>query len=1202
MSRMTGASYRETQMTKMLILPLQEVNYGDIKLVGGKAASLGEMLQTGIQVPPGFVITTDAYKQGNSKELSEQIFTEFDRLEVERVAVRSSAVAEDSSSASWAGQLESVLNVHREGLVEAVEYCWQSMQSKRARSYAKEQGVTKSQQAVAVVVQAMVNSDVSGVMFTANPINGKRSETVIEVAYGLGELLVQGAITPESYVLDNQTGKIISQTKHRQMKMLVYQNGKNTEVKVTKFGRIITPLQLKAILEQGKRIQKHYGKPQDIEFAIENNKLHIVQSRPITTLSQAGTDLPEFFSHVTKTIARPATLQRDEIVRFTSNAIFPVDVVTLPLEGTTRAYYLEAGGAKKIMQICLEQVATQSKLQAHLKQYQKLKSLAESTCKRIEQKTYNYVAIFKEYRKFLTELSPFLYTGVAVDAVLYPKFKTIIEEKYPDHASRILDIVATPNNFHDYQKLRLAVCKLKLRGAKSKQIGEVVKTFLHVNEYSFIEPLLTPSKVQSELNQLTIKTAQVEIEDIEKSIDSNPASTKLLQKLLPEDLFAQGMVIKEYALLRTDRIDQLKRVQTKLRSVFEQLAGDMTKLNANNWTRPHIANLLDSEIDAFVSHGTIQSFDEISSRLDQKYLYYYTKNKATIVTDPGVVQEALDIVITPENSKTDSLISPGTVAFSGTVAGRVVRITGLNDLPKVKKGDIMVAHVTMPDYTPAMKLAGGFITAQGGVTSHAAIIARELGKPCIVGADNCMDVLKDGDYILLDSSKQIVSLTQQSTLFYLGEPGKLFYWGPSRAKPLYMSDFMLAVEAFFEELHNDPGLPNPAKTLVLFHDQKMVWLSRAWRFEKFARDMFELYADQHRLKIDLKNWHKTVEALDAFVVDRDYVGNEEINQFCRLSLAAWQSTLFAEFSLYGATAILNERLGRINEKDRQIIWGAYTLPDKPLFMQRIDTELAETQDPAALAKKYPWLNDSYSGVAGNTKQYFVNRLKIVQDNSDTTVGSEAKRREIAKQFTLTDGEIETLNLARNLAVFMDDRKAWMMRTRRYIAAVAGSVATRTKTSLSIIEDTSLDLLATSLEPNGGWFYGAGKVVDVNKPKSAELWERYVDFKAYSSVLTGQVASNGGRHFVNGEVTITTSPSDPVADDQILVVPATSPSYVPLMRKARALVTDHGGMMSHAAIVARELGLPCIVGTKQATKVLKNGDKVVLDLVKGEVSK
>lgn len=123
---------------------------------------------------------------------------------------------------------------------------------------------------------------------------------------------------------------------------------------------------------------------------------------------------------------------------------------------------------------------------------------------------------------------------------------------------------------------------------------------------------------------------------------------------------------------------------------------------------------------------------------------------------------------------------------------------------------------------------------------------------------------------------------------------------------------------------------------------------------------------------------------------------------------------------------------------------------------------------------------------------------------------------------------------------------------------------------------------------------------INQERTGELWQRYVDFKTSSNVVKGVVASNGGRHFTTGKVQIVKTPTDNVDKDMIIVVPSTSPSYVPLMRQAKALITDHGGIMSHAAIVAREFNLPCIVGTKKATKVLKNNEKVVLDLVTGEV--
>ena len=1163
---------RDLSENNQYILPLNQSSYSKIKLVGGKAASLGEMLQAGIVVPDGYVITTSTYRANNLHELKEDILKHFDRLGAQRVAVRSSAVAEDSGSASWAGQLDTVLNVSRSGLINAIEYCWRSMQSKRAQSYAKDHNIPKAEQAVAVVIQAMVNSDMSGVMFTANPTNSNGNESVVEAVYGLGEMLVQGTVTPESWVLNNGTGDVVSHSEHRQSKKLTYLNGKNQEVAIDKPGAILTNQQLRELLKQGKRIEKYYGKPQDIEFTFEANKLYIVQSRPITThIDKEGSELPEFFSHCIKTIARPATLQRDEIVRFTSNAVAPVEVVTLPLEGTTRAYYLEASGSKNIMKICMDNVSSESQLAQHLNDYEKLKTIAEGVCELMERDPSNYATVLTKYRQFLTNLAPFLYTGVAVDAIIYPKFKEVVDKNYPEEATRILDIVATPKAHHDYQKLRLAICKLKLANLPSSEtkekIGDIVNAYAHVNEYSFVEPLLTVKKVTEELDQLTTKSATAEIEDIEKSIDASQTSADWLKGVLKPELYVQGLVVKEYALLRTDRIDQLKRTQTKLRDTLSSLAADMTKEDHNSWTKEHLANCLDSEIDAFISRGKIPEFEAIRLRIAQKYLYYYTNDSVTVVTDPSIVEKAKSIVITPENSKNDSLISPGTTAFPGSVSGRVVRIANIDDLSKVERGDIMVAHVTMPDYTPVMKIAGGFITAEGGVTSHAAIVARELGKPCIVGANNCMDILKDGDFISLDAGKQIVAYLQLTDHYDLGQPEDLFYWGPSRAQSLYMGDFTIAAEKFFQNAHKDLKLPNPPKTLVLFYGGKVVWLINAKEFGKFVEGLFEAYEKRNKLNEDIAAWHKVSKTLDH-LTDK---------LFTDALLEAWKHTLFAEFSLYGAESSLAKRLKRFSASDRQEIWGAFTVPDNSTFLGRMDKELLSSKDPLAMAKKYPWIEDGYDGVSHSATKYFTRRLKMLQEEHEDKSETKKDRVELAKKFGLSQAEVRMLTLARELAEFMDDRKAWMMQTRRLIKEPIGDI-------------------------EHGWFYDMGEAASVDEKNAKELWERYVDFKTSSSVVKGLVASNGGRHFINGEVVIVDSPTDIVSNDKVLAVPSTSPSYVPLMRKARALITDHGGMMSHAAIVAREFGLPCIVGTKQATKVLKNGDKVVLDLVKGEVNK
>ena len=251
------------------------------------------------------------------------------------------------------------------------------------------------------------------------------------------------------------------------------------------------------------------------------------------------------------------------------------------------------------------------------------------------------------------------------------------------------------------------------------------------------------------------------------------------------------------------------------------------------------------------------------------------------------------------------------------------------------------------------------------------------------------------------------------------------------------------------------------------------------------------------------------------------------------------------------------------------------MPDKLTFISRIDEELLATRDPKAIASKYPWIEDGYEGVTNNAMDYFVKRLKTLSDNSGSAKSIRKVRTELISKYSLTTAEVYALELARKLAEFMDDRKEWMMRTRSYI-----------KTPANKIEH--------------GWMFDNGKVTLIRKTDTNDLWNRYIEFKTSTSAVNGIVASNGGKHFINGEVAVISSPTDNVSDDRILVVPSTSPSYVPLMRTARALVTDHGGMMSHAAIVAREFNLPCIVGTKHATKVLKNGDKVVLDLVKGEI--
>lgn len=238
-----------------------EITKNDVAIAGGKGASLGELINNNIPVPDGFIITASAYNQALDEK---EIFDAFDKLNMSRVAVRSSATAEDSKSTSWAGQLETYLNVTKNDLIKSIKNCWASINSPRAISYAKENNIPSDKQKVAVVVQAMVDSQMAGVMFSVNPVTSNKNQIVLEACFGLGEALVQGQVTPDNFIIDKKSLQIIE---------------KNINLNTLSDKQVIDLAKL-AI-----RIENHYHFPQDIEWAIDpNNEIFILQSRPITTL------------------------------------------------------------------------------------------------------------------------------------------------------------------------------------------------------------------------------------------------------------------------------------------------------------------------------------------------------------------------------------------------------------------------------------------------------------------------------------------------------------------------------------------------------------------------------------------------------------------------------------------------------------------------------------------------------------------------------------------------------------------------------------------------------------------------------------------------------------------------------------------------------------------------------------------------------
>ncbi|MEK9157118.1 MAG: PEP/pyruvate-binding domain-containing protein [Patescibacteria group bacterium] len=311
----------------MFVQPFSALSRNDAHIAGGKGASLGEMTQAGIPVPPGFVVVRSAFDRFLEethlsveieaaldkvnyedvasvdrasrvihdlihdvrfpKDLEEEILADFDVLGAEFVAVRSSATAEDGSTASWAGELESYLNTTREVLLGNVKKCWASLFTPRAIVYRNEKGMRNTHVSVAVVIQKMVQSEISGVTFSVHPVTRDTNQMIIEACWGLGEYIVGGVVTPDSYVIDKRDGTLLDVYVAEQDHMLIRGEGGNNDVPVSaekKEAQKISGAQITELAKICLSIESHYGFPCDIEWAMEGGVFYIVQSRPITTL------------------------------------------------------------------------------------------------------------------------------------------------------------------------------------------------------------------------------------------------------------------------------------------------------------------------------------------------------------------------------------------------------------------------------------------------------------------------------------------------------------------------------------------------------------------------------------------------------------------------------------------------------------------------------------------------------------------------------------------------------------------------------------------------------------------------------------------------------------------------------------------------------------------------------------------------------
>jgi rifampicin phosphotransferase len=382
-----------------LTLPFGDINRTMLPVIGGKAANLGELTRAGLPVPPGFCVSTAAYdfvteganldpilddlaetRPDDTARLAElataaraallrarvpsrvaeaitQAYQELGNGASVPVAVRSSATAEDLPHASFAGQQETYLNVvGADSVLDAVRRCWASLWTDRAVSYRASNEIDHRSVRLAVAVQRMVDATLAGILFTANPLTGRRRQAVIDASLGLGEAVVSGAVNPDHFVVNTATGTIVERRlgdKRVAVRAAAGSGTERVELAASEDEASLSDGQIRALAALGARVEAHYEAPQDTEWAIDaDGGIWLLQARPITTLfplpaAAPATDdnLRVYFSgSVAQGVYRPLTPMGLQAFRLVASAVVTLAGRPPHDPDAGPAFFTEAGG------------------------------------------------------------------------------------------------------------------------------------------------------------------------------------------------------------------------------------------------------------------------------------------------------------------------------------------------------------------------------------------------------------------------------------------------------------------------------------------------------------------------------------------------------------------------------------------------------------------------------------------------------------------------------------------------------------------------------------------------------------------------------------------------------------------------------------------------------------------------------------------
>ncbi|NMM61904.1 phosphoenolpyruvate synthase [Clostridium sp. P21] len=813
----------------MYVVDLKHVRKDDILIVGGKGANLGEMIKAGINVPGGFCITSKSYYsyieenkiQPKIDELLKKAYENEDKLNMYadkiekiiidgiipkiikykiieyytslgkniRVAVRSSATTEDLPEASFAGQQETFLNVYKiEDVFDKIKRCWASLWTARAIKYRQQMGFDKEKISIAIVVQVMIEGQISGVLFTVNPTTNNKDEIMINSTYGLGEAVVSGMVTPDTYICLKNNSKVLKKYKGSKEISIVYDNVKGTtSIENSKEKRDAFTLNenyIKKLIFIGINIEKYYGSPQDIEWTIKNDNLYILQSRAVTTLNH--------------NITKCAKSTINNFIEHCPVVPYPLDFQPLLIMDEEKANVFRNIGIKMESEVSMkdngEFVIKGSKLRPTIKilklpfifkkfineknnmeETEKFKKNILVKIQQLENKNFNNCSM-QELGTLLHDIMKIIHE-IGYVRFRYNIFPEVLLGKIIEHKLKKID-----KNLTEYDLLSGLKYKTWLINKDLKELAKKAEEDRDIHEFINNELLNKNRDKKIIMNELKEKSSGY-YKQVKKFLEKNgwkssmsyiPFSTKSWN----EDLRGFLSIIK--VMIESEKnefhVDKYKSIKEKIIEKIGKHKGEKLLKQIDVYRYNHVQreeSLYMIEICYGLSRSIVKELiermlDILESEKDILYLtldevYNICKNpennieelkkKICIRKEVRIKNKALwnNCQLLYENL--DCKMLKGLSGSKGRISGKVCIINSMEEFNKLKKGDILVCKFTDPVWTPLFSIAKAVVTDSGGPLSHSAIIAREYGIPAVLGVGNATFILKDGDEIIVDGNK-----------------------------------------------------------------------------------------------------------------------------------------------------------------------------------------------------------------------------------------------------------------------------------------------------------------------------------------------------------------------------------------------------------------------------------------------------------------